>query len=331
MISVRKLGLILFILTLTLCKNSLSGEFPVSVGTLAEKKAQISLELSIPIAKCVERNDTGHPVFHGCIDWHSSVHGTWALIAYSRATGDRRYESLIERMLDRKGLEREQVWLESHPDFEMPYGRAWFLRLAIEHHRQYGSDLLRPIAELVSDSLVSRYRRAPPVPLSGSYDSDTWALINLLDYGREIGNARTVEFVESLVRRYFMDLHESCEEAENKPEFMAVCTNICWLVAKVLPKDEFNAWFQKHRGTVLRLAPVTAPRTTHEYGKNFSRTWGLWGLYIATGDARIAEAYKWHFLSTYNRRDHWAGDYRSVAHWVAQFGIFGLQPLFDMR
>jgi hypothetical protein len=319
------------ILVLSVCEHALSAEIPLSIVPLVENKSQIALELTIPIAECVGRNDTDHPVFHGCIDWHSSVHGTWALIAYSRATGDRRYESLIAQTLDRKRLERERSWLADHPDFEMPYGRAWFLRLAIEHHRHYGSDLLRPIAELVADSLVERYRQILPVPLSGSYDSDSWALINLLDYGRETGNSRIVRFVENLVRRHFLKLNGLCEDAENAPEFMAVCTNVYWLVAKVLPQDEFRTWFQTRRRTVSRFTPVTAPRTAHEYGKNFSRTWGLWGLYMATGDTKIAESYKQHFLATYSRRDHWAGDYWSVAHWVAQFGMFGLQPLFGLR
>ena len=39
------------------------------------------------ISAAVERTDTDHPVFHGCIDWHSAVHGHWALLRIARATG----------------------------------------------------------------------------------------------------------------------------------------------------------------------------------------------------------------------------------------------------
>jgi hypothetical protein len=44
--------------------------------------------LAAPIVGCVARDDTEHPVFDGCIDWHSSVHATYALHAVSRHTGD---------------------------------------------------------------------------------------------------------------------------------------------------------------------------------------------------------------------------------------------------
>ena len=44
--------------------------------------------LSVAVELGVSRKDTEHPAFCGCIDWHSSVHGTYALLVASRLTGE---------------------------------------------------------------------------------------------------------------------------------------------------------------------------------------------------------------------------------------------------
>lgn len=310
---------------------SIAAPLPADFAALADQRAAIAFNLSHPIAECVARHDTEHPAFHGCIDWHSAVHGTWALIAYARATGDTRYDALIAATLDPAALAAEQQYLAAHPGFEMPYGRAWFLRLALEHHQRDGSELLRPMADAVARSLVEHYRAEPPMIESAAYRSASWALINLYDYGVERGDPVLVAFVEQQVRAHFMTGVERCRGPEAEPEFMAVCSNALWLVAKVLPAKEFALWSKPYLWLALELVPVERPRRAHEFGKGFSRAWGLLGLYRATGDARFAQLYARHFLATYRDPRHWAGDYGSVAHWVAQFGLFALQPLFEIK
>src|SRR5262245_43116226 len=56
-----------------------------------QERRQILDALVVPIEHCVRRQDTNYIAFHGCIDWHSAVHGTWALVKYTRLTGDTRY------------------------------------------------------------------------------------------------------------------------------------------------------------------------------------------------------------------------------------------------
>src|SRR5258708_4547188 len=82
-------------------------------------------------ARNVQRHDTVHPVFRGCIDWHSACHGIWALIAYQGVTGSEKHAALVNSLLMPAGLVLEAADLSNRPAFEMPYGRAWFLRLSI--------------------------------------------------------------------------------------------------------------------------------------------------------------------------------------------------------
>jgi hypothetical protein len=302
---------------------------------LRDAGAAIARELIQPIAACVARQDTGHDVFHGCLDWHSAVHGTWALIAYARMTGDTRHEPLVARSLSPGRVARERALLRAEPEFEMPYGRAWFLRLAREHETAYGDGALRPMAEDVLASLMAYYGRRPPAPRTGSYRSDSWALINMLDYAAWSHNAAALQAIRGWVQAHFVTYDGACDYGLEAGHFMAVCTNWAWLVSKVLDRERFDGWAAAFFARPGLPRPVTWPVNWHHHGLNFSRAWGLWGLYAASGQpARkqaYLDAYVAHVRATYEKPSRWRGSYEGVAHWVPQFGMLALQPLLAVE
>ena len=276
------------------------------------------------------RKDADHPVFRGCIDWHSSVHGVWALLAYTRLTGDRRYVSLVRETLNPEGLRRELADLERQPEFEMPYGRAWFLRLAVEYRRAFDDGLLDPLAALAARSLRERYTKKPPEPFGRTYENDSWALLNLLHFAAARDDAELRQWATE-VSRVMVRGAPACDPQIESTGFIAICSNLAWLAAEVLPKDEFAAWLKPRRASLLGLAPVLTPKSDHQNGMNFSRAWGLWALYAATGEPEFAAAYALHLKTSYERPAHWNGSYEKVAHWVAQFGMLAASPLFGAR
>ena len=298
---------------------------PELAGFLAGRPA-VAFTLSEPIASCLARHDTDNPAFHGCIDWHSAVHGTWALTAYTWATRDDRYRPLIESVLQPALLAREQQMLDDHPSFEMPYGRAWFLRLVIDYHKAFADDALDAFGDDIAKSLVAYYGRTAPDPLSYGYDNASWALINLYDYGLLRGNARIVDFVRAQVRAHYLT-DKPCPVEKDEigtREFMAVCTNWAWLAGKVLEPDAFAAWLARFLPPNVALDPVTDAASVHQNGLNFSRAWGLWAIYRDTGDPRFLSTYLRHFREAYDHPDTWKGGYNTVGHWVPQFGMFAL-------
>ena len=58
--------------------------------------AQVAQRLAVPVVACVVRPDTHSPAFHGCVDWHSAVHGNYALRVATRLTGDPRFLRIAE-------------------------------------------------------------------------------------------------------------------------------------------------------------------------------------------------------------------------------------------
>jgi hypothetical protein len=138
------------------------------LGYMMREKSAMAGALAAAVREALARRDTDHIAFHGCIDWHSAVHGTWALTAYTRMTGDIQYAPFIADILTPEKIAAERAFIASRPDFEMPYGRAWFLRLALEHRRAFGSAALTSMADDLLASLLAVYRARQPDPRRGS-------------------------------------------------------------------------------------------------------------------------------------------------------------------
>jgi len=309
---------------------------------LLQARWEIAQTLMEPIRAAVVRRDSGHAAFHGCIDWHSAVHGVWALTAYVRMTGDPVCDALLEETLRPEKLAAERALLAARPEFEMPYGRAWFLRLAREHALYTAAGrggaarqaLLQAMADEVLASMLAYYGgQRRPDPRRGSYGSDSWALINMLDYASWRSDAAAEAAIRSLVEAHFLDGRGGCDWTLETGHFMAVATNWAWLVSKVLPRQELDRWLQAFFSAGGPPQPVASPINWHHHGLNFSRAWGLWALHAAStpGAARAAylAAYAAHVHATYDSPALWRGSYRGVGHWVPQFGMLALQPLLE--
>ena len=307
---------------------ALASEVPASLGPLLEQKDGIVSDLARQVAYCSQRRDTQHPAFKGCVDWHSSVHGVWALVAYERATGNRQYAAIVSSILVPSALALERDHLKQSPQFEMPYGRAWFLRLAIDHHKLTGADDLLPFADEVALSMRDYYRSRTIDRFSEAYRSDSWALINLLDYARHRHLADLEAEVTGRIKTSFVDANPKCSFDRERGEFMAVCSNWAALVARVLDKQPYSEWLDKFIATNGLPVPIDRPEGDHEYGLNFSRAWGLWDMYDKTGRADVIKAYAAHLERGLTPATNWRGSYMAVGHWVAQFGMFAAQPLF---
>ncbi|HEY0107216.1 MAG TPA: DUF2891 family protein [Rhizomicrobium sp.] len=285
----------------------------------------IALLAQVP-ARHVRRHDTTHPAFHGCIDWHSACHATWALLAYRGLTGDGAYDAVIDDILMPAKIAAEAADLAAHPQFEMPYGRAWFLRLALEDRLVTGSTRLTFAARDVAASLTAIYRSRLTDPFAREYANPCWALINLIDYADVEGRADIGDIVRHAAAELapFLERLPPQSEEETWPDFMAVTPLFCELMVRtgaVKPAEVMA----KAGARLKALTPIRVPRKAHHFALNFSRGWALLAMAAAVGDdALLANALD-HIETNLFRPSWWRGDYRAVAHWVPQFGIFALQ------
>jgi len=277
-------------------------------------------------ARHVLRHDTAHPAFHGCIDWHSACHGVWALLAYQGLTGDAQYEPIVDGILMPAKLAAEAADLAARPLFEMPYGRAWFLRLALEDRRVSGSTRLTFFARDIAASLTTQYRNAMIDPFAREYANPCWALINLLDYAEVESRSDLADTARDAAARMAPLLDRLPAEADEEgwPDFMAVTPMFCELMVRsgAVP---VAAIMDKAGARLLALRPVTEPRKPHHYALNFSRGWALLALAKAAGSDALLNSALDHIETNLARPSWWRGDYRTVSHWVPQFGLFAIQ------
>lgn len=293
--------------------------------------------LAQPILACVAKTDTtNNPAFHGCIDWHSAVHGTWALLTLSRLTKDAKYEQATAPLLQPALLAQELDNLKTRGiGFEVPYGYAWFLLLAGERAKSGKTDLL-PLAQHVSGLLDTWATGLTDTQLSATlladdYQNISWAVLNLWQYAVSTGNTALADRMVALVRTRLMPRDADCPLTRDSSVqgFFPACLHRARALATMLPATESKAWASAFLPKTFQLTPVSNPVQAHEAGLNFSRSWSLYGLYKATGNEAYRDLYLDHMEPWLKRSDIWAGDYSNYSHWVAQFGVYALAQSFD--
>ena len=291
---------------------------------LRARSGEMAAAFAAQASMCFARHDTANPVFHGCVDWHSAAHGAWALSFYQRATRDRRYARQLA--FNAADIAAEAAHLRADPSFEMPYGRAWFLRLAVERRRM-GDHSFGAMAAEVAQSIRDFYTSDAADPSVGEYRNPSWALINLLLYARAVNNTELQDFVHAQVRTHFTD--QRCNLALESTGFIAVCTTWAWLVEQTLPAPNFRAWYARWNPGIETLTPVTTFNNAHDFGRNFSRAWGLYHLAETLNDDRLRASYVAHMQAGFEPRTQWSGEYMVNGHWVAQFGMLALEPMLE--
>lgn len=289
------------------------------------------------ISAAVVKSDTNAAVFHGSYDWHSAVHGHWALLRIHRLTGRHGDAAAwVDASLARPGLRDEARVLEQQPRFEMPYGRAWLLRLAIEHElwsRERGGARprrMRPIAALAAKSLVAHWRRTPPSPTSDEYESASWALAQMYAWARHAGDAELQAEVEGHVRRSFLGADAiDLGQDRARPTFFSRFAGWSYLVATVQGKDGLAAFLSARPVKDDQLAPIAGllPQP-HHLGMNWSRALALRTMArLAPDDAergRLERAFAAHVKQGLRSHERFVGDYYAYDHWVPQFAVYAL-------
>ncbi len=293
------------------------------------------------LAETVEQSflqrDTTHQTFCGCIDWHSSVHGAYALLTASRLTSEPRLARVVDAAMAPECLEEELASLKRGDlDHELPYGFAWFLKLA--HEREQGCEKydLQPLAteialrvrrwlfSLSDENLVHHAQRR-------EYGNLSWPLLNLWHWGKWKQDSDLLKELANFTRIRLLPIDQECpaslDQATN--EFFSAALQRCRALLTILPPEDSSKWLESHKHESGSLSPLTMFPTTHSAGLNFSRSWGLWTVYQHTKDPAFRDLHVNHITTHMELPQYWRDDYRKYGHWVPQFGIYAIALSFE--
>ena len=288
------------------------------------------------------------PVFYGCFDWHSSVHGHWLLTRLLRLYPNAAIAETIEAALNQSfktahiAIEVQYVSHEQRASFERPYGVAWLLQLTAEL-REWDDPRARrwlAILEPLETILVARMetwlvKLAYPIRI-GEHAQTAFAFGLFLDWARAAGREDFSALVTQRSRAFYLD-DRNCPLAYEPggQDFLSPCLAEADLMRRILSDEEFAGWLSGFmpslpldgRGDWLTLAVVTDPtdgKLAHLDGLNISRAWMLEGMAsgLPDGDLRkpallsAAAAHRESGLASVT------GEHYEGGHWLGSFATY---------
>lgn len=287
-----------------------------------------------------------HPVFYGCFDWHSSVHGHWLLARLMRRYPDTDLEDSITLIFDRQ-FTREKVAAELayfepslEKSFERTYGWAWLLKLHtelldLELNEEHGwTEKLQPLTDFIAES----YKKFLPklvYPIRvGEHTNTAFGLSLAWDYAMRVRDNDLALLIEETVNRFYLN-DQNCPVSWEPGgfDFLSPCLQEAELMSKILPKDDFAAWMKKFMPEIFRkdfdLEPGkvldrTDGKLVHLDGLNFSRAWCLYsiGNALPSQKEKLRKIADKHLAASmpFVAESHYMG-----SHWLATFLLYALQ------
>ena len=289
-----------------------------------------------------------HPAFFGSYDWHSSVHGHWMLVRLLRQFPGMTNASEIRARLaahftaTNMAVEAAYFDPKENRSFERMYGWAWGLRLAAELHawddpqaREWAKNIAPLEQKLVA--LTENFLPRLTYPLRMGIHPDTaFALGQILDYARSVGNPELERLVVASAKKYYTNDRDYPVNYEPSGEdFFSPGLNVADLMRRVLSREEFSRWLDLYLpglrtgqlgawNTAAEVSDLTDARIVHLVGLNLTRAWTMRGVAQALppADARrnvLEKAAQLHAAAglQFVFSGHYEGE-----HWLATFAVY---------
>jgi len=296
-----------------------------------------------------------HPIFYGCFDWHSSVHGHWllarALALYPDTELAENITSVFNAQFtsDKVSQELEYFQTKWGKSFERTYGWAWLLKLQEELDESEKKDgtpwatILRPLtSEIVSNWKDFLPKLVYPIRV-GEHTNTAFGLSLAIDYTRNLD-----EDFENLIKHnsslyYLTDKECPIGYEPSGYDFLSPCLQEVDIMVKVVEDDlQFNEWIRGFLPQLFDPDYVLEPgqvvdrtdgKLVHLDGVNFSRAWCFYnlarrlltitGLEVdQTTATRLIEMGDTHIRTSI---DNVVGSDYAGSHWLATFLLHALE------
>jgi hypothetical protein len=288
------------------------------------------------------------PVFYGCFDWHSSVHGHWLLVRLLREFPEAPFAAPARAALagsfTTENVAAEVAYLRDpgRVSFERPYGLAWLLQLAAELRGWDDNDARRWSATLapLESEAAARIRSWLPklrYPIRvGEHSQTAFAFGLIRDWSRIANDESMRALIDERSRAYYQrDTDCPLAYEPSGEDFLSPCLAEADLMRRVLGPDEYSVWLRRFMPGIpegagkawLEPGIVTDrkdPKLAHIDGLNLSRAWMLRGMAagLPAGDARrpaleaAAERHAGTALPAVT------GEHYEGGHWLGSFAVY---------
>ncbi|MEP6345719.1 MAG: DUF2891 domain-containing protein, partial [Parasphingorhabdus sp.] len=298
--------------------------------------------------------ETLTPVFYGCFDWHSAVHGHWLL---TRLWGQNLVPEMDDEIAARlaANFTAEKITGElayfngaDRKAFERPYGIAWFLQLTDElreisdgegdkaEQAKTWLSRLEPLeAVIVSNIKDWLPKLAYPIRL-GTHNQSAFAFGLVLDWAARSGDTDMTSLVSNKARSFHSN-DRNCPMAyePSGEDFLSSCLMVADLMRRVMDENEYAGWLSNFLPDIpidgsaawLEIGVVNDPsdgKLVHLDGLNLSRAWALEGMASALPieDPRRASLLASASLHGKSGEKAVSTPHYSGSHWLASFATY---------
>lgn len=290
-----------------------------------------------------------HPVFYGCLDWHSSVHGHWMLVRLLKTMPALKNRNEIIKVLNRsfdiKKMREEAAYFTKYDvasTYERTYGWAWLLKLDEELYTwntpegKAWHEALQPLtAQIIS--LWKAYLPKQTYPnRTGVHNNTAFGLAFAIDWARKNKDTAFEKLI--IEKANFFYLNNTKTPAYLEPDgadFFSPSLEIADLMRRVLPQQRFVTWLNKFYEvkSINRISEIPIISDINDYqgvhlvGLSFTRAWCMRGI-----ASYLPAHHKWrkHFEKTADQflinglPLVFKGNY-GADHWLASFAVYALE------
>lgn len=285
-----------------------------------------------------------HPIFFGCFDWHSSVHGYWSLVSllqqFPKMDRAEEISQIFKSRITPENVATEVAFFQKpvNKSFERTYGWAWVLKLSEALHNwdhPMARELyenLQPLAAI----MVQRYKDFLPklnYPIRvGEHPNTAFGLSLAYDYAVTTEEMELKELIEKRARDFYLtDKNCPITWEPGGYDFLSPCLEEVDIMRRVLPPAEFIEWMtgflpqladKNYHLKVGEVSDRTDGKLVHLDGLNFSRAWVLYGLANQFPEyAHLKNLANEHLAYSY---PNLLGDTYEGGHWLGSFAIYAL-------
>ena len=291
------------------------------------------------------------PIFYGCFDWHSSVHGFWSIINlmkdFPELDQDHSVRNKLNHLITKENVEIEMSFFNdrNNKSFERTYGWAWLLMLQMELNNWQDKDAkiwannLKPLSDLI----VTRYKEYLPklvYPIrTGTHDNTAFGLSLSLDYARSVGDKSFEDvIIKNVNRLYSKDVKCNIAFEPSGSDFLSPCLEEALVMSKVKNEEDYKNWLKGFLPQMFKkkfdLQPgVVSDRTdghlVHLDGLNFSRATALFKIQQKLPSLKHLNGIALNHLN-YSLNNITNDDYMG-SHWLGTFALYALKTKHEIN
>ena len=289
-----------------------------------------------------------HPVFYGCYDWHSSVHGHWMLVKLLKTFPDMQERdkliSILSNSFRLDKMQAEAAYFSKYKTsalYERTYGWAWLLKLDQELYEWNDSlgkqwyAALQPLTQKIKELWTVYLPKQTYPNRTGVHPNTAFGLVFALDWANALGQKDFAALVKKRSREYYFGNKQTPAYLEpDGTDFLSPSLEIADLMSRVLSKTEFLTWFNNFYtaagiNNILKL-PLVSDRTDYQIvhldGLSLSRAWCLKSI---ARQLPASHPYKKRFSAAAQNflqktiphvtSGNYGGD-----HWLASFAVYAI-------